>query len=65
MARCADTAAGRKRKHVEKMLARAEQRERRAARLVEKWQSELKELDRQWVAEIQLSLLEPSSVSED
>jgi hypothetical protein len=64
MARCADIAEERKRKHVEKMLARAEQRLQRANRLVEKWQGELKQLDRQWVAEIQLSLLD-AVISDD
>jgi len=58
MARCADSAATRKRKHIERMLARAEQRLRRANRLVDKWQAELKDLDRKWLAEVQLSLLD-------
>jgi hypothetical protein len=64
MAKCTDAPAVRKREHIEKMLARAEQRLRRANRLVEKWQNQLKELDRKEVAAIQLSLLDSSLVDD-
>lgn len=53
-----DCPAARKRKHIEKMLARAEQRLKRARRVAEQWRERLRDLDRQQVAETQLSLLD-------
>jgi hypothetical protein len=44
------------RRHVERMLARAERRSRQAAKLVEKWKSRLVELDRAGVAAKQAKL---------
>ena len=46
----------RKRAHIERMLARAEQRSRQAMKLVEKWKGKLSELEREGVAAKQARL---------
>jgi hypothetical protein len=46
----------RQREHAERMLARAERRNRQASKLVEKWKSRLVELDREGVAAKQAKL---------
>ncbi len=46
----------RQRAHAERMLARAERRSRQAYKLVEKWKTRLKELDREGVAARQAKL---------
>ncbi len=49
-------ARARQRAHTERMLARAEQRSKQAAKLVEKWKARLTELDREGVVAKQARL---------
>ena len=46
----------RRRKHVERMLLRAERRSRQASKLVEKWKARLADLDREGIAAKQAKL---------
>ena len=46
----------RQREHAERMLARAERRSQQALKLVEKWKTQLAELDREGVAARQAKL---------
>jgi len=46
----------RQREHAERMLARAERRNRQALKLVEKWKAKLADLDREGVAAKQAKL---------
>ena len=46
----------RRRKHVERMLLRAERRSRQASKLVEKWKARLADLDREGIAAKQTKL---------
>ncbi len=46
----------RQREHAERMLARAERRNRQALKLVEKWKAKLADLDREGVAANQAKL---------
>ena len=60
----------RQRAHVERMLARAEKRSRKALKLVEKWKARLAELDREGIAAKQAKLWaddqpEPETDSDD
>ena len=44
---------GRQRKHAERMLQRAQKRQAQAAKLVEKWQRKVADLDRAGIAQVQ------------
>lgn len=46
----------RRREHVERMLMRAERRNRQASKLVEKWKTRLADLDREGIAAKQAKL---------
>jgi hypothetical protein len=53
MANMKTSEANREREHAERMLKRAQRQQMRAAKLVEKWQTRIANLDRAGVAAIQ------------